>query len=68
MSGERYPSLLSSSRSRLVAWSWPSWYWMPVVSSKCHRRLVRSVHVRSVHVSSEFGVLNPDPNAASNLT
>ena len=36
---------------------------MPVVSSKCHRR-----DVRSVQVSSEFGVLNPDPNAASNLT
>ena len=32
------------------------------VSSQSHSRLVRSVHV-----ISETGVLNPDPNAASNF-
>src|SRR6185437_5013301 len=35
---------------------------MPVVSSQFHSR-----EVRSVQVISETGVLNPDPNAASNF-
>ena len=45
-----------------MAWSCPSWYWTPVVSSQDH-----SLLLMSVQVISEAGVLNPDPNAASNF-
>ena len=58
----KFPARSSRCTVRLLDCSWPSWYWIPVVSSQDHK-----LEEMSVHVISESGVLYPAPNPASKI-